>query len=945
MSAAGSSLTAKMVLTGDAKGIVGAAKDADAALKQVASSARDAGKAGGDMGKGFDAATVAVAGQTKAQEAARSALSLTGQARQAEIVSLAEHAKASGIVTQSVAALNAAHMTYNATVAQARNLLGAGVIDQAKYKLAVDAAGAALAKAIVETEQLGSATQKAGVSVAEVERLIARLGVTGGIAGGQIALLRDAIRVLGDFPIAGVIAAGTAALVASIAVQDRYQNSLRQIDLAVIAHNNTLGLTRDQYQALALDIAKVANVSEAQGRTLTAQLVGSTIDPSQWKDLTAAAAGFARVTGQDVPQALAALIQAASSSDGFGKLNEEYHLAGDGQTEFIKHLDDSGQSVNAAGDRIKLLRDRFASARDMVGLLAGALEALGRQASNFLDRSVNGGALQTIFDAAGVAVPVSSAERAAAQAQPQSVTGDPGAAQRATLSAQVGSIVRQNNPFAQQLADLQDQAALVSKARAANAIDEATKVEALNGIDTKRQQVLKAQRDAYLALNDTLKQHLDRIKELIAGGPEAVSQQKAEADAAVAVAGASEQSSYSQQKLSDALAIQKATLPYVTALMWAHGSSATALTKVIAQLTDQMNRQQTAQHFSDAVKDINSQLAGLNDSNSISAINAQLSEQVRQLDNWKAGTLAALAASGQAHEQYDREVEIIYNSKIRGLLDDDLARRQDWAAGVQRSLRDLSKSESDWATTSEGLTRDTASEFKQDFVDAIVNQKNPLEAFFTWYIGKLAEVVYQTKLASSFDAVAGGLTDVLGKAFGLGGGGGVTGTVSVEELPITVTPSQFHSGGRAGSPQVTRSMGMSVTGNGLPSFISSLPHFHGGTGGLQVGEVLSVLKDDETVQTAQERQAQLEQRLNAQPQVYMVGGPANGNAAPVINIVNNAPGTEVRDGGTKTGPNGQSITDIIIDQVDQGLAKRSRDGNSVFTQSLEQTHGLGRRPG
>ena len=221
----------------------------------------------------------------------------------------------------------------------------------------------------------------------------------------------------------------------------------------------------------------------------------------------------------------------------------------------------------------------------------------------------------------------------------------------------------------------------------------------------------------------------------------------------------------------------------------------------------------------------------------------------------------------------------------------------------------------------EGFKRDLAdASIRTDFSQGAARQRSVFRHAPTTFTGQWAMTPDEFALFSAFQNVVGG-----GKF-----------TVPVF---ADISGVKLHGGGSV--------LGANVTVGVDPSVIGNLPRFHGGTApGLNVGETLAVLKDNEYVDTAEQRQA----RLNTvqQPQVYMLpAGAGSGNSVPsvTINMVNNS-GTALsgRQGSTLRKPDGGLSIDFLVDQVEQKAAQNIHEGNSPIASMLEQTHGITRQP-
>jgi len=150
------------------------------------------------------------------------------------------------------------------------------------------------------------------------------------------------------------------------------------------------------------------------------------------------------------------------------------------------------------------------------------------------------------------------------------------------------------------------------------------------------------------------------------------------------------------------------------------------------------------------------------------------------------------------------------------------------------------------------------------------------------------------------------------------------GSLSSSSVPSnadTTIPMQagggYHEGGIAGlEPTFTRTVPASAFRNA--------PRYHGG--GISGDEEPAILKKGEGVFT----EAQMKKMAPA-------------NSAPVINIINNASGTETTR-RSRLGSNGESITDIVINAVKSDLLGDIASGGE-FATGLESKYALNRSAG
>ncbi|HWB96057.1 MAG TPA: phage tail length tape measure family protein [Bryobacteraceae bacterium] len=728
--------------------------------------------------------------------------------------------------------------------------------------------------------------------------------------GAQVAgLFRTALSSVWTW--AGLAAA---AVLAGAAAVISYENSVRGLANAINAQGNPFNLSLQQADALSQGISQAADTSVAEGRKMAAAFTQNNIDPRLWTAAAVAVRGYSTSLGVDLDKALEAVSQSIGRpAEGVDKLNSSINVANGAQTENIKLLAQSPVLYNAQAQLLDVLGQRMDK-------LAGSSSGAGKAIRDILNTVKNAGT-ESIGGTLDKLVP----------------------GQFALAPGQLGLTNQQSEDLAR-LADATDDYRAKTenlKAQIADAntiihtagVSEADLANAhrvLTGASLQLTEAEHQHEQMLLRLNPLELARQERIKSLIAGSAEAIAQAQGLAAATALQVANANSGTIANQKLNDQLDIQKATLPYVTAATSASGKALKDLNGIVADLTDAMSQQQQGKHYLDTIKDIRNALGGLSgDTASWQALDDSYAVNLQALKDWRDISLANLDTSKAGYDDFARYVGEIYSSRLTQLYADDLAKRRDWASGVKLGLYDLEQDQSNWAATSRELTEGAGQEFQRDWVDAVVNSKNPLSAFFSWYLQQLASVIYQQRLAGSVNAVAGGLTNLIGRALGLGGG---IDAVSVREANIvpnvgTIVVPQLHGGGRVDNASVWRSIS--------PEVFRNAPRFHSGSGGLSVGERAAILKDDEYVYTAEQNQA-----LTARPSGIAWAIPS---APPIVNI-NAAPGVQVKQQGpAQRNANGQWSIDFLAEQVSSTMAARSQRGVDPLTQSLENTHSIKRR--
>ena len=1006
MSSSFSELVAKLTVTSDMKSVVGEASASSAALQGLKTSANDVGNAGAAMAVKLDAARMALEGQAHAAEASNLAIAAGGDAKIAHIAYLTSLTQESQPAIASIQALSVAHAEYNATVSIARKALDDGIASQALYAAAVEGAAQKLAlqRTLADTSSKAYLEQKAaaeaigagliglrkvqddaGVSSQKLEELTQHTARAFGVGREQVMSLKLAIQALPQvimaFPVTSAAIAATAAITGLIVAEQMYEASVRQVDVASRAHVQTLALTQKDYADLAAQIAQTADISNRSARDFEAKLLDNNVNPNTWLDLAAAARGYAVATGTDVPAAEAKLAESmAKPSDMLQELHDKFNYFDEGVVQNARQLEQHGRIMDAQAILADKLKEHFASLGGEVGTFSKVLGNLGENLSDVFDgigKAIDSIPEDKLRQLISIALSAgdpdaqqgwlemlsspNSNRPAAPKPKPQQWGGVPFRLPQVTVSELGPNLTAGNmtgglpstptgliddtlakfKPYDTQLASLQDR---LAKLKSLSGSDDATSRAGQAVVATEHQiaVVEKERTDAELKLDDATRQRLAHIKELIARGPELIAQSQLAARTAEEQLAGFFDTALARQKLNDAEAIEKANLPYTTALIGAQGDQRLKLLAIIQSNTMALRQQQAAQHELDALNDVQSRFLGLSGPNLPSFVNDdQLALQKKQLDEWKDLTLHAMHPVEAGYADFVKYVDAIFSHDYAQILTDDLARRTDWASGVKRTLDQLGIDTANWAKTSGELTQSAAQMFHDDFVEAIVSSKDPLQAFFDWFKKAMAEAIYQQYLASTFNGFAGSLVSGIGSAVS-----GIGGYLGISSAPVSSGWSQIgvhHMGLDSGSianPFVTRFDD--------PANWNGAPRHHSGSANvvpLAPKERRVIVENDETIRTAMQEAAL--QRQLSRPLVAQLPASAGqgGGAAPVINFhpVNNT-GTPLKVTPGKRTQNTQGGYDqeVLIDLVDNALADRQTQGKSAFGGSIAQTHQLQR---
>lgn len=213
------------------------------------------------------------------------------------------------------------------------------------------------------------------------------------------------------------------------------------------------------------------------------------------------------------------------------------------------------------------------------------------------------------------------------------------------------------------------------------------------------------------------------------------------------------------------------------------------------------------------------------------------SRSVAEAEEWATATREALAEAGLDASLYAERIDEVLGLRLARAYEDDLSRRRDWAAGVERGLKGLREETEDFASASETAIRDFSKAGEDAFVTMATGGKLAVRDLVDSVLEDFARLAYRKTIGAGIDSL-------LGKALG-GLGSALTGsgapTVTADDVPF-IPVGEFHTGGVAGI-----SGGASRRVRASAADILGAPRYHGG--GVAGDEVLSVLKRGEPVFT------------------------------------------------------------------------------------------------
>jgi len=285
---------------------------------------------------------------------------------------------------------------------------------------------------------------------------------------------------------------------------------------------------------------------------------------------------------------------------------------------------------------------------------------------------------------------------------------------------------------------------------------------------------------------------------------------------------------------------------------------------------------------------------------------------------WRDESLANLDKTKTGYAAFAADVETIFQGMLADAYDADLRRRTDWAAGIERGLKDLQDDARDFAETSERGLRDMSRGAEDAFVQMAKTGKISFDSLADAFTDMVLRMAYQKFLQPGIDGLLG---DLVGFAGSLLGGGGSISSLPLPSLPLNIpTPVGVgHTGMMVGGEGGwSRSVSMSL--------FNGAPRFHGG--GLLHDEVPIIAQRGEGIFTPKQMD-NASQLLSAAMQRPVVN----------VNLIGAPEGTRVEQ---REGQNGGLDIDVLMDQMEERFAGNITRGKSPMNGAIEQSYGLGR---
>ncbi|MEM7529375.1 MAG: phage tail tape measure C-terminal domain-containing protein [Pseudomonadota bacterium] len=300
-----------------------------------------------------------------------------------------------------------------------------------------------------------------------------------------------------------------------------------------------------------------------------------------------------------------------------------------------------------------------------------------------------------------------------------------------------------------------------------------------------------------------------------------------------------------------------------------------------------------------------------------------------ELESWRDETLLALETAGEGNARYAAQVEELFQRRLEEAYKEDLERRTDWAAGVERGLDQIVSSTGTMADLAEEAVVTGFRSMEDAFVSLATTGKVQVSDLVEYTLRQF----YRLSLAAAQDLAGGGSGGILGDILGAIGGA-VLGSGTTLNVG-SGTAGTFLGGG-----------GATFTGGG--SFPAGVLHAGGGKGDATIGfapasafafapkyhqgfgprEFPAILEDTERVLTAAQQDATA-RTIDGQARVIEAMSGSIGVATGALPVTVNVYGVDGNaEASASQGSEGLQI-DVIIEQLEGRMGQRIAQGRGL----------------
>lgn len=168
---------------------------------------------------------------------------------------------------------------------------------------------------------------------------------------------------------------------------------------------------------------------------------------------------------------------------------------------------------------------------------------------------------------------------------------------------------------------------------------------------------------------------------------------------------------------------------------------------------------------------------------------------VAALEEWRREALANLNPASAGFDAFARDVETIFEERLAEAYREDLERRTDWAAGIERGMMNIGDDMMTFADASQNILEDWSKAGEEQFLSLAKTGKASVSDLVDFALDQFLRLAYQQAVAPGLNNLFSVGLNALGSALGgIGPGGGVTAV-------------QSHAGSQIGVGGVQRSYG------------------------------------------------------------------------------------------------------------------------------------------
>jgi|GEM_PF-5721531 len=175
---------------------------------------------------------------------------------------------------------------------------------------------------------------------------------------------------------------------------------------------------------------------------------------------------------------------------------------------------------------------------------------------------------------------------------------------------------------------------------------------------------------------------------------------------------------------------------------------------------------------------------------------------------WRDKALASLDKAKGGYAEFADDVQTIYDERLKKAYEDDLKRRDDWAAGIERGLISAEDNLTTWADTAEELVTGWGKAGEDAFVNFSKTGKAEIGDLVEFALEQFARMAFQQTVQPGMNQAMGWLTQGLGSWLG-GSLGSSAPTTSIRPVGRPASLSTNHTG----SPGVMRSYALAGHGD------------------------------------------------------------------------------------------------------------------------------------